>query len=95
MSKINVTIDLLATRAFPRTARAVQARNERIMARWDQTVREILPGADRLTLEQLRDSLPDIIRQIVKSLESPEPQVTLNLVEMTKPHGETRFHQRY
>jgi signal transduction histidine kinase len=95
VSKINFTLDLLATRPFPQIARVLRDRNDEIMSRWDATVRDVLPGADRLTTEQLRDSLPQIISQIVKALEAADPKSTLDLVEMTKPHGETRFHQHY
>jgi len=58
-------------------------------------VLEVLPNADKLTLQQLRNSLPDIMDQMAEALESEQPAATLELIETSKPHGKVRFHQHY
>jgi signal transduction histidine kinase len=93
--RVNFTLDLLANNSFPRIARILRERQGEIMRRWDDAVREVLPRADRLTLEGLRDSLPDIMEQMARALESDRPDLTLELAQMTRPHGETRFHQNF
>ena len=95
MPKANPALDLLATRPFERLAVTLRDRTEAVLLTWQEMVRDVLPGADRLTLDQLRNSLPEIIEQMARALESDRPPETLELVEMTKPHGAIRFHQNY
>ena len=58
------TLDLLKFEAFPALAVAVQATVESVLERWQQVVCEKLPTADELTLVQLRDALPQMLREL-------------------------------
>ena len=89
------TVDLLATRPFPRIAAALRARKARVLRRWENAVRRLLPHADSLTLNQLRDHLPQILDQTVDALASSHASPLNELVEMTRSHGSLRFHQQF
>ena len=64
MSTEDPTLDLLAYQAFPHLAEALQPRTDIIIQAWEIAVRVILPAADELTLQQLRNSLPLILQEI-------------------------------
>ena len=89
------TVDLLATRPFPKIASALKARKGRVLRRWEEEARELLPQADELTLTQLRDHLPQILDQAVEALAACREAPLTELVEMTKSHGSMRFHQQF
>ena len=89
------TVDLLATEAFPRIAAALKARKGRVLRRWEDEVRTLLPHADELTLSQLRDHLPQILDQAVEALAACHASPLNELVELTKSHGSMRFHQQF
>jgi signal transduction histidine kinase len=89
------TVDLLVTRPFPRIAEALKARKGRVLRRWEEEVRKLLPQADELTLNQLRDHLPQILDQAVQTLASCHTSPLNELVEMTRSHGSMRFHQQF
>ena len=89
------TVDLLATRPFPRIAGALRARKGRVLRRWENAVKKLLPHADSLTLGQLRDHLPQILDQTVDALGATHASPLSELVEMTKSHGSMRFHQQF
>jgi signal transduction histidine kinase len=89
------TVDLLATRPFPRIAEALAARKGRVLRRWEQEVSKVLPQADELTLAQLRDHLPQILDQTVNALAACHTSPLNELVEMTRSHGSMRFHQHF
>jgi signal transduction histidine kinase len=89
------TVDLLATRAFPKIAEALKARKGRVLRRWEQEVARLLPQADELTLVQLRDHLPQILDQAVEALAACHHSPLNELVEMTRSHGSMRFHQQF
>jgi signal transduction histidine kinase len=89
------TVDLLATRPFPKMAAALTARKGRVLRRWENAVRKLLPQADDLTLSQLRDHLPQILDQTVDALAANHASPLNELVEMTKSHGTLRFHQQF
>jgi signal transduction histidine kinase len=55
----------------------------------------MLPAADELTLLQLRNSLPAILQEIIDVFESNKPHETRELIEGSKSHGSTRFHESY
>ncbi|MDB5294605.1 MAG: sensor histidine kinase [Phycisphaerales bacterium] len=95
MDSDNPAYDVLASGAFPRVADVVRARAEAILRRWEEMVRRIVPRAEELTLDQLRNSVPKIIRHIGRLLESPHPKPTEIMTEASKEHGATRFHQHY
>jgi signal transduction histidine kinase len=89
------TVDLLATRPFPKMATALRARTGRVLRRWENAVKKLLPHADALTLSQLRDHLPQILDQTVDALAANHASPLTELVEMTKSHGTLRFHQQF
>lgn len=89
------TVDLLATRPFPEMAKALRGRKGRVLRRWEQEVRKLLPQADELTLSQLRDHLPQILDQAVDALAACHGAPLNELVEMTRSHGTMRFHQQF
>jgi len=89
------TVDLLATRPFPKIAAALKARKGRVLHRWEDEVKALLPQADELTLNQLRDHLPQILDQAVEALAACHDSPLSELVEMTRSHGSMRFHQQF
>jgi signal transduction histidine kinase len=89
------TVDLLATRPFPKIAAALRARKGSVLRRWESAVRKLLPHADALTLNQLRDHLPQILDQTVEALAACHASPLNELVEMTRSHGSMRFHQQF
>jgi signal transduction histidine kinase len=89
------TVDLLATRPFPKIAAALRARKGTVLRRWENAVRKLLPHADDLTLSQLRDHLPQILDQTVETLSASHSAPLSELVEMTRSHGTLRFHQQF
>ena len=89
------TVDLLATRPFPKIAAALKARKARVLRRWEEEVTQLLPQADELTLTQLRDHVPQILDQAVEALAACHESPLSELVEMTKSHGSMRFHQQF
>ena len=89
------TVDLLATRPFPKMAAALTARKGRVLRRWESAVKKLLPHADALTLNQLRDHLPQILDQTVEALGACHSSPLNELVEMTRSHGTLRFHQQF
>jgi signal transduction histidine kinase len=95
MSTEDLTLDLLAHHPFPQLAAALRARAGFIIPEWEIAVRGTLPAADELTLQQLRNSLPSILEEIAAALASGKPRATLELIEGSKSHGATRFHEHY
>ncbi|SEL20240.1 sensor histidine kinase [Nitrosovibrio tenuis] len=95
MSTEDLTLDLLAYHAFPRLATAVRMRSDAIIQSWEVAVRQTLPAADKLTLQQLKNSLPAILQEIADAFASDQPRDTQELIEGSKSHGTTRFHENY
>ena len=89
------TVDLLATRPFPKIAAALRARKGRVLRRWEDAIKKLLPHADALTLHQLRDHLPQILDQTVDTLAASHSSPLNELVEMTRSPGTMRFHQQF
>ena len=95
MTTEDLTLDLLTYHAFPRLASALRSRSDVIIQKWETAVRAMLPAADELTLLQLRNSLPAILQEIIDVFESSKPHETRELIEGSKSHGSTRFHESY
>jgi signal transduction histidine kinase len=91
----DATLDLLKFSPFSSVAKAIYARIETVMERWLALVKLELPSADHLTLEQLRDELPDILHELAKTLEAVDGSHFESLEEAADEHGELRFHQSY
>jgi signal transduction histidine kinase len=85
----------LEERSFPELAAALRARSRRIVREYEETVDSLIPAADGLTRKQVRDSLPDVIEQIGRALESHNPAEAWKLIDVSVEHGVTRFHQQY
>ena len=82
-------------RAFPDLAKALRARSKVIVRQYEEVVDSLIPAADHLTRKQVRDSLPDVLEQIARALESTGSRETIKLVGISVEHGVTRFHQQY
>jgi signal transduction histidine kinase len=95
MHEAEEIVDLLAFQPMPAMAAALRSTQERAIARWDALVRQLLPDADQLTSKEVRDSIPAILEQMARALESSDPAPTDRLSELTKVHGTVRFHESY
>ena len=89
------TMDLLRYTPFPDLAAALRARVDPIMTRWSELVVQRLPGADELTLNQLRDHLPSVLEQLSRALEQAGGSALSDLRQVSEQHGEVRFHQSF
>ena len=89
------TLDLLKFAPLPVIAAAVRSRIDAVMARWQQVVREKLPTADALTVEQLRDELSVMLEELAKTLESVDGVHLRGLEQVSEGHGQLRFHQSF
>jgi signal transduction histidine kinase len=87
--------NLLADYAFPELAAAVRASTPQVVDQWVTAVRKTLPSADELTFSQVRDHIPNILRQLALALESNGPGQTEQLVAITAEHGITRYDQTF
>ena len=90
-----VASDTLMFQPMPALANMLRKRSARVVDRWDKLVRNTLPNADALTSQQVRDSIPTILEQMANAIEAGEPAPTEELAEITKVHGEARFHESY
>lgn len=88
-------VELLTNSRFPELAAALRARCSHLIDEWAAMVREVLPIADRLTFEQLRDDIPEVIEKAACSLESDHPNRIDDLLQIVPKHGEVRFHQSF
>ena len=70
MSTDDLTLDLLTYHAFPHLAAALRARSDVIIQAWENAVRQTLPAADELTLQQLRNSLPSVLEEMADAFAS-------------------------
>ena len=95
MAESNCGVQNLAFKAMPDVAAALRKRMKRILDRWDQAIKGQLPHAEPQTRQQIRDTIPLILEQIARALESDEPSETEELFRKTVSHGETRFQQAY
>src|SRR5688572_62756 len=87
----NWAMDLLKYEPFPELAGAVRSCKLAVIDRWEAMVREVLPAANELTVNEIRNSLPDTIEQMAVALEACEPRPTKDLMELGNVHGESRF----
>jgi len=88
-------MDYLASRSFPELAAGVRAVISTTMRRWEQAVRETLPKSDHLTLTQLRDDMPEVLRGVANALESNRRTAVEQLAEMALAHGAVRYDQGF
>ena len=88
-------VELLSNRRFPEIASALRARTADALGQWEGQVRRVLPSADRLTFEQLRDDMPVVLEMMAVALESDRPSKTEELLAAVPKHGVVRFHQSF
>jgi signal transduction histidine kinase len=91
----NPALDRLHTVAQPDLAKVLRARKEIILARWQKAVLHCLPDADALTLEGLRDGLPDALEDLAATLDDPSNYPLRDLLRESQSHGVCRFHQSF
>jgi len=91
----NWAMDLLKYQPFPELADAVRHCKTAVIDQWEATVREVLPAANELTVQDIRNSLPDTIEQMAAALEADDPRPTKDLMELANVHGESRFDQNF
>ncbi|HET6249475.1 MAG TPA: HAMP domain-containing sensor histidine kinase, partial [Tepidisphaeraceae bacterium] len=83
------------SRAFPELASAVRAVIGSATAAWERAVRDALPAADRLTMDQLRDDMPISLAHVADALESTRRYETNVLVDAAPKHGSVRYDQGF
>lgn len=88
-------VEFLESRKFPEIAAALRARSQYLITEWEALVRDVLPSADRLTFDQLRDDMPEVLEQMARALESDRPGRTEELLQGGPEHGKVRFHQSF
>jgi signal transduction histidine kinase len=86
---------MLAFQASPRVAQALRQGRQKIVLRWEEAVRQTLPKADELTTKQVRDSIPIVVDQMVRTLESTDAGQLQTFVEVTRQHGVVRYNEAY
>jgi len=91
----DLILHFFQAKAFPELASAVRARAGAVIRRWESAAREILPRADALTHEQLRDSLPATLERLAGALETTGPRPTAALLDESGEHGVDRAAQAY
>jgi signal transduction histidine kinase len=88
---MNPLIVLLTHRPFPQVADAIRASVDQITVAWDTAVRKAMPQMRHLTVEELRDSTPQILTCMADALASDDPEVIQELVKQAPAQGISRF----
>ena len=92
--KQDLIVQFFHARSFPELAAAVRAKVPAVLARWETVIKELLPAADELTRNQLRDALPDTLEHLAKALETQHSSPKAMLQD-SQEHGVCRFVQSY
>jgi signal transduction histidine kinase len=92
--KQDLIVHFFNARSFPELAAAVRAKSPAVLERWERIIKELLPAADELTRNQLRNALPDTLEHLAKALET-QHSTTKALLEDSQEHGVCRFVQSY
>src|SRR4051794_23483788 len=87
--------DLLEHRAMPEVANALRAVTPRVAEEWQRLVHRVIPSADRLTFEQIRDDLPIVLNMIADALGAASAEQARTLLHRTSQHGVQRYEQAY
>lgn len=90
----NPVSDLLEARSFQPLADALRQRADKIIARWEALVREVLPAADSLTFAQVRDHVPQTLAKLADALESEIPEQTRSLIGQAGAEALAMLHVR-
>jgi signal transduction histidine kinase len=91
----NPSMELMMRQSFPELAAALRGRLERILERLRVTVKEILPSADELTFNELRDGLPDALEDLATAFETTGMGMKQGLLADSRHHGVCRYHQSF
>lgn len=73
----------LEPKAFPELASVLRSETEGVMHQWDEVAQQL---AGKLSLEQTRDEMPQILDTLANLLEDPSRQHMQNLVDRRIPH---------
>jgi signal transduction histidine kinase len=88
---MNPLIVQLTHRPFPEVADALRASVDQITLAWDAAVRKAMPQMQRLTIDELKDSTPQILVCMADALASDDPKVIEELIERAPAQGLSRF----
>jgi len=92
---IPLLTDSVLTQPMPEMATALRERLNRVVERWNSAVSQAIPEADNLTIQEVRNSIPRVLQQIITVFESSSAQPIEKLLEITRIHGVVRFHESY
>ncbi len=90
----DLQLNLLGDAQFPELAGALMSCIPRALARWEKVVCEVLPKADQLTFNQLRDDMPQVLKRVAETLEQKGTRVD-KMLNATTCHAEVRYDQNY
>lgn len=79
----------------PKVAAILRDHADLILDRWAAEVRSTLPSADELTMKQLRDDLPELMKYITHRLAKADLVSQESLDKASPKHGVARFDQNY
>ncbi len=91
----NPSLDLMMRQAFPKLASAVRGRSPRILDRLRTMVKEVLPSADELTLNELLDHLPQVLEDLAVAIGATGGGVQWKFLSDSRQHGVCRYHQNF
>ena len=90
-TEVNPLVAQLTHGQFPEVADALRSAAEDIARDWDVAVRQAMPQMRRLTVEELRDSTPQILMAIADALASDDPGMIQELVSSAPKQGLSRL----
>jgi len=90
----DLIVHFFHARSFPELAAAVRSKVPAVLERWEKIIKELLPAADELTRNQLRNALPDTLEHLAKALETRDSTPRAMLKD-SQEHGVCRFVQSY
>jgi hypothetical protein len=88
---VNPLVAQLTHDRFPEVADALRSVAEDIAWDWDVAVRQAMPQMRRLTVDELRDSTPQILLAIADALASDDPGAIHDLVGYAPRQGLSRL----
>jgi signal transduction histidine kinase len=91
----NPSLELMMRRAFPELSGAIRGRSPRILDRFRTMVKDILPSADELTLNELLDHLPQALEDLAAAIAATDGKVQRNFLLDSRQHGTCRYHQSF
>jgi signal transduction histidine kinase len=91
LDDVNPLVAQLTHGAFPEVANALRSVADAIARDWDVAVRRAMPQMRRLTVDELRDSTPQILLAIADALASDDPGTIQDLVSCSPQQGLSRL----